>query len=166
MSRVKFLALSRCLVLTWDLMWITSMGNHGAARGISERRRSSCSSFGLNICVRYISNVLSDRAIRFDPLPHPSLPSLIVFTWWRHQMETFSALLAFCAGNSPVPVNSPHKGQWRGALMFSLIYARINDWVNNRKAGDLRRQRGHYDVIVMFRHKCRLAAVTSTPNIM
>ena len=33
-------------------------------------------------------------------------------TWWRHQMEIFSALLALCAGNSPV--NSPHKGQWRG----------------------------------------------------
>ena len=43
--------------------------------------------------------------------------------WWRHQMKTFSALLAFCAGNSPVPVNSPHKGHWRGALMFSLICA-------------------------------------------
>ena len=69
--------------------------------------------------------------------------------WWRHQMETFSALLALCAGNSPVPVNSPHKGQWRGALMFSFIYAWINDWVNNREAGDLRRQYGHYDVIVM-----------------
>ena len=54
------------------------------------------------------------------------------FTWWRHQMETFSALLALCAGNSPVPVNSPHKGQWRGALMFSLIYACISDWVNKR----------------------------------
>ena len=26
------------------------------------------------------------------------------------------------------PVNSPHKGQWRGALMFSLAW--INDWVN------------------------------------
>ena len=64
-------------------------------------------------------------------------------------METFSALLALCAGNSPVPVNSPHKGQWRGALMFSLIYAWINDWVNNRETGDLKRQRGHYDVIVM-----------------
>ena len=64
-------------------------------------------------------------------------------------METFSALLALCAGNSPVPVNSPHKGQWRGALMFSLINAWINDWVNNREAGDLRCQRGHYDVIVM-----------------
>ena len=33
--------------------------------------------------------------------------------------------------------------------MFSLIYARINDWVNNREAGDLRRHRGHYDVNVM-----------------
>ena len=47
------------------------------------------------------------------------------------------------------PVNFPHKGQRRGALMFSLIYAWINDWVNNRQAGDLRRQHGHYDVIVM-----------------
>ena len=41
--------------------------------------------------------------------------------WWRHQMETFSASLAICAGNSPVP----NKGQWRGALMFSLICARL-----------------------------------------
>ena len=72
-----------------------------------------------------------------------------VLSRWRHQMETFSALLALSAGKSPVPVNSPHKGQWRGALMFSLIYAWINDWVNNREAGDLRRHRGHYDVNVM-----------------
>ena len=71
-------------------------------------------------------------------------------SWWRHQMETFSALLALRAWNSPVPVNSPHKGQWRGALMFSLICARINGWVNNRKAGDLRRHCGHYGVDVMW----------------
>ena len=71
------------------------------------------------------------------------------WTWWRHQMETFSALLAICAGNSPVPVNSPHKGQWREALMIPLIWAWINDWANNREAGDLRRHRAHYDVIVM-----------------
>ena len=68
---------------------------------------------------------------------------------WCHQMETFSALLALCAGNSPVPVNFPHKGQWSGALMFSLIRVWINGWVNNREAGDLRRHRGHYDVNVM-----------------
>ena len=64
-------------------------------------------------------------------------------------METFSALLAICAGNSPVPVNSPHKGQWRGALMFSLISAWIKGSLNNREAGDLRRNHTHYDVIVM-----------------
>ena len=47
------------------------------------------------------------------------------------------------------PVNSPHKGQWRRALMFSLICAWIKRWVNNREAGDLRCHRAHYDVIVM-----------------
>ena len=73
----------------------------------------------------------------------------IVRAWWRHQMETFSALLAICAGNSPAPVNSPHKGQWRAALMFSLIWVWINSWVNNREAGDLRLYRVHCDVIVM-----------------
>ena len=68
-------------------------------------------------------------------------------SWWRHQMETLSALLAICAGNSPV--NSRHKGQWRGALKFSLICAWINGWVNNLNAGDLRRHCTHYDVTVM-----------------
>ena len=46
-------------------------------------------------------------------------------------------------------VNSPHKGQWRGALMFSLICVWINGWVNNHEAVDLRCHPGHYDVIVM-----------------
>ena len=63
-------------------------------------------------------------------------------------METFSALLAICAGNSPV--NSPHKGQWRGALMFPLICIWVNDWVNSREVGDLRRYRDHNDVTVMM----------------
>ena len=39
---------------------------------------------------------------------------------------------------------------WRGPMMFSLICVWINGWVNNREAGDLRRHRGHYDVIVMM----------------
>ena len=47
------------------------------------------------------------------------------------------------------PVNFLHKGQWRGVSMFSLICAWINGWVNTGDAGDLRRQRAHYDVIVM-----------------
>ena len=55
----------------------------------------------------------------------------------------------FVRGIHRSPVNSPHKGQWRGALMYSLICAWINDWINNREAGDLRRHRAHYDAIVM-----------------
>ena len=86
--------------------------------------------------------------LRF-PCINPSI--WCIYTWWRHQMETFSALLAICAGNSPVPGNSPHKGQWRGALMFSLICAWISGWVNNREAGDLRRNHAHYDIIVMIK---------------
>ena len=64
---------------------------------------------------------------------------------WKH----FLRYWPFVRGIHRLPVNSPHKGQWRGALMFSLICAWINDWVNNREAGDLRRRRAHYDVIVM-----------------
>ena len=45
--------------------------------------------------------------------------------------------------------NSPHKGQWRGALVFSLICVWIIGWVNNREAGDLRRYRADFDVSVM-----------------
>ena len=84
-------------------------------------------------------------------------------SWWRHQMETFSALLAICAGNSPVAGEFPAQSQWRGALMFSLICVWINGWVNNREAGDLRRCRAHYDVTVMCIWKCRLemAAILS-----
>ena len=67
------------------------------------------------------------------------------FPWWRHQMEKFSALI------HRLPVNSPHKGQWRGTLMFSLICAWINGWVNNREAGYIRRHPAHYDVTVMIR---------------
>ena len=61
-----------------------------------------------------------------------------------------------CAGIHRSPVNSPYKGQWRGALVFSLICTRINGWVNNREASDLRRHRAHYDVIVRSRPGCML----------
>ena len=70
-------------------------------------------------------------------------------TRWRHQMETFSAYSSFVRIIHRLPVNSPHKGQWHGALMFSLICVWIKGWVNNREAGDLRRHRAHYYVIVM-----------------
>ena len=43
---------------------------------------------------------------------------------WKH----FPRSRPFVWGIQWSPVNSPHKGQWRGALMFSLISARINGW--------------------------------------
>ena len=49
------------------------------------------------------------------------------------------------------PVNFHHKGQWCVALMFSLICAWINGWVNNREAGDLEHHRADYDVIVLIK---------------
>ena len=61
----------------------------------------------------------------------------------------FPRYLPFVRGIHRSPVNSPHKGQWHGTLIFSLICAWINDWVNNRKVGDLRRHR-HFDVIVLL----------------
>ena len=73
-----------------------------------------------------------------------------VITWWRHQMETISALLALCEGNSPATGEFPSQSQRRGALMFFFICAWTNGWVNNRDAGDLRRHRAHYDITVMY----------------
>ena len=72
-----------------------------------------------------------------------------VSIWWRHKWKHFPRYWPFVRGIHRSPVNSPHKGQWRGAFMFSLICAWINGWVNNREAGDLKRHNAHYDVIVM-----------------
>ena len=64
---------------------------------------------------------------------------------WKH----FPRNWPFVRGIHRSPVNSPHKGQWRVALIFSLICVWINDWINNREACDLRRYRAHYDITVM-----------------
>ena len=70
-------------------------------------------------------------------------------SWWRHQMETFSALLALLMGIHRSVVDSPHKGQWRGALMFSLVCTWTNDWAISPYAGDFGRYGTHDDAIVM-----------------
>ena len=95
---------------------------------------------------RWLNSLAWEISIKFKVMF-----KLILVTWWHHQMETFSALLAiFVWGIHRSPVNSPHKCQWRRALMFSLICAWINSCVNNHEAGDLRCHRSHYDVRVMI----------------
>ena len=64
---------------------------------------------------------------------------------WKH----FPRYLPFVREIHWSPVDSPHKSQWRGALMFSLICVWTNGWVHSQEAGDLRRHRAHFDVTVM-----------------
>ena len=64
---------------------------------------------------------------------------------WKH----FPRYWPFVRGINRSPVDSPHKGQWRGVFMFCLILSWTNSWVNNRDAGDLRHHHAHYDVTVM-----------------
>ena len=79
--------------------------------------------------------------------------STFLKSWWRHQVETFPRCWPFVRGIHRSSANSPHKGQWRGALMFSLICAWTNGWVNNRYAGDLRCHCAHYDVTRVWWHQ-------------
>ena len=67
---------------------------------------------------------------------------------WKH----FPRYWPFVRGIHRSPMNSLYKGQWCGALVFSLICVWINGWVNSGGAGDLRRYRAHYDVNVMDRN--------------
>ena len=65
-------------------------------------------------------------------------------------METFPALLALCAGNSPVAGEFPAQRPVTRSLHVFFDLRLINGWVNTREIGDLRRYHVHYDVIVMF----------------
>ena len=66
-------------------------------------------------------------------------------------METFSALLSLCAGNSPV--TGDFSSQWPVTWSFDVFFHMClsNGWVNIRNAGDLRRHRVHNDVTVMWK---------------
>ena len=66
------------------------------------------------------------------------------------ELKHFPRYWPFVRGINRSPVNSPHKGQWRWAFMFSLKCVWINGIINNGEAGDLRRYRAHYDVTVMI----------------
>ena len=67
---------------------------------------------------------------------HDSIGSVLVthddVIQWKH----FQRYWLFVRGIHRPPLNSPHKVQWRGALIFSLIWAWINGWVNNPESGD------------------------------
>ena len=69
-----------------------------------------------------------------------------MLTSWKGNI---SALLALWRESTP------HKGQSRRALMFSLICAWTTGWINDLDGGDLRRHRAHYDVTLMLIYDAR-----------
>ena len=100
----------------------------------------------LNNSIRYSLNVFSSRQWVIINPRHWLVSNM---PWWRHQMETFSALLALCARNSRVTGEFPPQRQVTRSfdVFFDL---RLNKrLINNREAGDLRHHRAHYDVTVM-----------------
>ena len=88
--------------------------------------------------------IIKERNVRHNMILYKSTLHDYVIKW-KH----FARYWPFVLGIHRPPMNSTHQGQWRGALIFSLICAWINASVNNREASDLRCHRGHYDVIVM-----------------
>ena len=105
---------------------------HYLVTGLSPVHRSECASDG-------------PRRVRF-----------LKKTLWRHQMETFSALLALCVGHRWIPhTKASNTELW--CFLWSAPW--INDWVSNREAGNLRRHRVHHDVIVTRRQHCNFALI-------
>ena len=108
------------------------------------------------VCVgwQHISGMASDWMVA--KLPANRMPDLKDFIgwhgflpWWRHQMETCSALLAICEGNQPVTGGFPSQRPVVQSFMFSLIFAWTNGWPNNWDVSELRRHSAHYGINVM-----------------
>ena len=59
-------------------------------------------------CRVYSAN-MGMRSSQYSRLTSSCLRSITLegYSWWRHQMEAFSALLALCAGNSPATGEFP-----------------------------------------------------------
>ena len=105
---------------------------------------------------------LSHQANRFRSLDvadcHSALyrpPEHLCFHDDAIKWKQFLRHWPFVRVTQPSPVDSPHKGQWRGTLMFSVICAWTNDWANNRDTGDLRRHCAHHDVTIISKPLCR-----------
>ena len=127
-----------CLVTWFCCQLIAKPGNKAAAVSWPV----TCLFLIFMIDLEYFLNLLGK-------LPRSYLSSKLFLPWWHNRMKTFPRYCPFVREIQWSPVNSPHKGPWRGALVFSLICTWTNGWVSNRDAGDLRRHRAHYDVTVM-----------------
>ena len=123
--------------------------------------RSQFACYYWSTLIKVVTHYLASWKRPFNDLNHPLIHVIDVdwwwlkiahfsFSWWRIKWDNFPRYWPSVRGIHRSLMNSSHKGQWRGVLMFSLICPWLNGWVNNCEAGDLRRHHAHYDVIVMY----------------
>ena len=127
-------------------------------------------------CLASVLFIVSNWQVRLDwallyvSISHGVQNVILPLRWWQESLISklenmkqtpsrfmmtssngnISVLAAFVRRIHRSPVNSPHKGQWLGALLFSLNCAWTNSWANNGDAGDLRCHCAHYDFILML----------------
>ena len=70
-------------------------------------------------------------------------------SWWRHQMESFSALLALCARSSLITSEFTSQGPVTRSFHIFFDLRLHQGWVSNRDVSDLRRHRAHYNVTLI-----------------
>ena len=106
--------------------------------------KHNTASHGCRLCEQLSYHILSYIHIKILHCITRLSTLWILCTWWSHQMEIFSALLAICAGNSPVTDKFPSQRPVTRSFDV-LFYLRLNKRLNN-----LRRHRTHYNVTVML----------------
>ena len=74
--------------------WNSVKGNQKSMRFVDPTNKNFYQVWGQSH-VQYVQKCHETKCIRDEGM------NVRQFTWWRHQMETVSALLAICAGNSP-----------------------------------------------------------------
>ena len=91
--------------------------------------------FVTTLCILLRNGALWDIWLTSLLLPRPYMPFAgVLVPWWRHQMETFSALLAVCAGNSPVSGEFP--AQRPVTRSFDVLFdLRLNERLGKQSLG-------------------------------
>ena len=88
--------------------------------------------FSQGCSMNYVSYTVNTMAA--DDLTTQVVRVSAAMAWWRHQMETFSALLAICAGNSPVHGEFPAQRSVTRSfdVFFDLC---LNKWLSKQSWG-------------------------------
>ena len=120
----------QAIIWTWnDLLSIELFGTHFYEIQI-KIHQFSCKKINLKMPSTKLRRFCRGRIMLFigsftrlitqltnQQISHSVYSNYQVHSWWRHQMETFPCYWPFVRGIHQSPVDFPHIGQWRGALI-------------------------------------------------